>query len=182
MKQLHYKLLIGLMVLIFLNLSCQFPGYGAKSSDPTQSAGDIVDSVVTQFAGDTNGFSVTITESQINSLVLQALGSQAEAFLINPKVDLKQGQMILSGQIKQSIVVINVRVVLEPYIDENGLPKMKLVEADLGPLPVPEGMNQQLSDIFEPIILQVVSGYGQNVKLQTITVSEDAMTLTGQHQ
>jgi hypothetical protein len=182
MIQLHYKLLIGLMVLTFSNLSCQFPGYGVKSPDPTQRAGDIINSVVTQLAGDTNGFSVTITESQLNSLILQGFGDQAEAIFTNPKVDLKQGQMILSGQIKQSILAINVQVVLEPYIDERGLPKMNLVEADLGSLPVPDGMNQQLSDLFEPMILQAVSGYGQNVKLQTISVSEGEMTITGQKQ
>lgn len=181
----HYKLLFALIVILFLMISCQLPGGGATRAelpeihDPTQSAAEVVSSVATQLAGNSKEFQVTLTESQINTLLSQELGKQKEPVLTNPQVDLKQDQMILLGQIEQNIIKINVRIVLEPAIDDKGVPNVAVVEADLGGIPVPQAMNTMISELFKNIILNAVSESGQNVKLETLSVSEDTLSISG---
>jgi len=186
MKPSHYKLLFGLMTVGFISLSCQFPEFGSFNqgqqtiSDQAQGANEVLDTVATQLEGDSKIITMTFSETQINSLASEEFSIQADGLLSDPTIDLKQDQIIVSGKINQGILSINMNLVLEPFIDQNGIPNVKLVKADLGPIPAPEGLNQQVSAIFSPILAKAVNNIGPNIKLESITVTEETLTITGQ--
>jgi hypothetical protein len=185
--QHHYKLLLGLTLFLVVALSCSFPG-GAKPTEeptaavPTQSPEEALTAIAGQLTGNKDAFTFTITEDQINTLLNQRLQSLQDKTISEAKVDLQPGRIVITGKISQQQISLDMNATLEPYVDENGLPKVKLITADLGPIPVPPDLGDTISEIFMPIIETAIAESGQNIKLQSISVSDTSMVISGQIQ
>jgi hypothetical protein len=64
-------------------------------------------------------------------------------------------------------------------VDENGKPKIELVSADFGPLPVPESVASAISSMIEEAYTGSLGPVATGLRIQTISTADGLMTITG---
>ncbi|MEW5829273.1 MAG: hypothetical protein AB1846_10320 [Chloroflexota bacterium] len=128
----------------------------------------------------TGQLSLAITESQLTSLLAFRLNEQEDPALTDPQVYLRDGQMQVYGKAHQGIFVANVGLVLSAAVDENGQPKIEVVSVDLGPLPAPEGLNRAIAALVTEAYAGSLGPVATGIRLESITIADGLMTLSGQ--
>ena len=97
----------------------------------------------------------------------------------DPQVYLRDGQMRIYGKSKQGYLSANIGIVLEVGTDADGRPKLKLVSADFGPFPLPEGLNDAITAIIEEAYTGALGPVATGFRLQSITIADGVMTIVG---
>ncbi|GAB4456067.1 MAG: hypothetical protein Kow0070_05490 [Anaerolineales bacterium] len=190
MKQ---KLLLVLAVLALASLACTVnvggPDYSDRPVIPVsnEAAESLKDEIRRAFeAGAVSGeVTIQITETQITSVLAQRLQSDAnlqqdkKPLITDPQVYLRDGQMQIFGKTQQGIFTANIGIIVAVGVDENGKPKIEIVSADFGPLPAPEGLTAALSAMIEEAYTGAVGPVATGLRIQTITIADGIMTVTG---
>lgn len=129
---------------------------------------------------ETGVLSITVTESQLTSLVADKLAKQENPPFTDPQVQLRDGQVKLYGKIVKGWVSANMLIVMNATIDpESNLPKMQIVSADFGPIPAPEGVNNAISAMIDEAFTGSIGPVASGFRLETISVENGVMTLSG---
>ncbi len=190
MKQ---KLLLSLAVLALASLACTVSVGGPDYSDrpvipvSNEAADSLKDEIRRALeAGAVSGeVTIQITETQITSVLAQRLQSDAnlqqdkKPLLTDPQVYLRDGQMQIFGKTQQGIFTANIGIIVSVGVDENAKPKIEIVSADFGPLPAPEGLTAALSAMIEEAYTGAVGPVATGLRIQTITIADGIMTVTG---
>ena len=130
-------------------------------------------------AADSGIMTVSITESQITTIVAQKLAEQTDPFITEPQVYLRDGQIQIYGKAIQGSLQANVRIILTASIDESGKPVITVKSVDFGPLPAPESMNKAVSKMVDEAFTGALGPAATGFRLQSITIADGIMTLTG---
>lgn len=130
-------------------------------------------------AASTGNLTLNITESQLTSIVSQKLAEQTDPFITEPQVYLRDGKIQIYGKATQGNLQANVRIVLTATIDESGKPIISVVSVDFGPLPAPESMNKAISKMVDEAFTGALGPAATGFRLQSITIADGTMTLTG---
>jgi hypothetical protein len=147
----------------------------------TQAIGDLNQAVQTSIAsGMTSGeVTLVITESELTSYLAYQLSTQTQPLITSPQVYLRNGQIQVYGTAQQGYFVATVIVVLDAGVDSQGQLDLEVASADFGPFPVPQG----LKDAATTAIQQAYTGYlgpvATGFRLESITVNDGEMTVTG---
>ncbi|GAB4451642.1 MAG: hypothetical protein OHK0041_14520 [Anaerolineales bacterium] len=190
MKQ---KLLLLLAVLALASLACTVSVGGPDYSDrpvipvSNEAADSLKDEIRRALeAGAVSGeVTIQITETQITSVLAQRLQSDAnlqqdkKPLITDPQVYLRDGQMQIFGKTQQGIFTANIGIIVAVGVDENAKPKIEIVSADFGPLPAPEGLTAALSAMIEEAYTGAVGPVATGLRIQTITIADGIMTVTG---
>ena len=128
---------------------------------------------------ETGMVTLQITEVQLTSYLIQKMGDQANPPFTDPQVLLRDNQMQILGKIQSGIFTANMSIILDVTIDESGQPKIEIASADFGPVPLPSGLNDAISSAIDEAFTGSLGPVATGFRLETITIADGTMTLTG---
>ena len=189
-------LLLFFVTLVLTSLACTVfvggPDYSDRTPIPVSSdaAESLKEEIKRAFeAGATTGeVTFNITETQITSVLAlrlqtdQNLQQDSKPLITDPQVYLRDGQMRIYGKTQQGMFTANIGIIVSVGIDENGKPKIEIVSADFGPFPAPEGINSAISAMVEEAYAGSVGPVATGLRIQTISIADGIMTVSGRIQ
>jgi uncharacterized protein YpmS len=178
------KVLILVAGLVVFSLACNLLSATTAKQRvvPTLPAVDsqqLQDQLATQVGQIASGVPVTIelTESQITSLMSNQAANQQDAKLSNLQVLLENNQMVISGDADASGVSGKINIVLDVATDATGKPQLAISKAVLGGFPIPSTMLESLNQLINQAMQ---SQGGEGFEIQSLTIADHKLTLTGQ--
>jgi hypothetical protein len=187
MKTKKYYLTIFFITLLLASLACSIfvggPDYPAQtisfSPDEVQTMHAQIDQAFADGAA-TGVVTLQITESQITAYITQKMQEQTNPPFTEPQVMLRDGQMKLYGKVASGMFNANILITMNVGIDEtSGLPKIEIKTADFGPIPAPEGLNTAISAVIDEAFTGSLGPVATGFRLETITIADGVMTLSG---
>lgn len=186
MNKRKLSILILTVLTLFTMLACTIAVGGPDYPDQripvsTQAAGSIQSAMQTAAAEGLQSGTITlsITETQLTSLLAYKLEQQPDPFISDPQVTLRDGQIQIYGTARQGILEATVRIVLSAGIDEQGQLKIELTSADFGPLPAPAGLREIITATVQEAYTGALGPVATGFRLESITISDGKMTLVG---
>ena len=148
----------------------------------TEAAQSLRDQVKQMFEAGALGGPITlqISETQLTSYLAEKLAAQTNPLMTEPKIFLRDGQMQVFGKVQRGMFAANVAIVLGVGVDENGAPSMQVVSADFGPFDAPEGLNDAISKLINEAYTGSLGPVATGFRLQSITIADGLMTVSGQ--
>ncbi|MFM8368300.1 MAG: hypothetical protein ACKOBD_06040 [Chloroflexota bacterium] len=186
MKTKKY-LYLFIVSLVVSSLACSInvggPEYPAQTvpASPTdaQALRDMIQQAMITGA-ETGVITLSITENQLTGFMAEKLAQQTNPPFTDPQILLRNGQMQMYGKVTQGWFTANMLITMNVTIDEiTGQPKMQIVSADFGPVPAPEGINNAISAIIDEAFTGSFGPVAVGFRLETITIADGIMTLTG---
>ena len=186
MKKGPVALIVFVLPLALAALACTIfvggPDYPATpvavSSEAVGSLNDQISAAETA-AADSGTLTLTINESQITSLLAAKLDEQSDPFITNPQVYLRDGTIQIYGKAVQGNLQANVRIVLSATVGPDGKPLIAVSSTDFGPLPAPASLNDAISSMVDEAFTGAVGPAAIGFRLESITIADGVMTLTG---
>jgi hypothetical protein len=180
------KIFLALSVLVFSMLACSvFVGGPAYPDTPipvsTADVQSLKDQASTAIAdgAQTGTVSLQITEAQLTSYLAYKLNSQANPLITDPQVQLRNGQMQVFGKAQQGMFNANVSITMNVSVDDQGQPKIDITQADFGPLPAPQGLNDAVSSMLQEAFTGSLGPVATGFRLESITITDGVMTVVG---
>ena len=130
-------------------------------------------------AAQTGILSVTINETQATSLLANNLDAQTDPFIQNPQVYLRDGEIQVYGKAVRGNVEANIRMILSASLSPDGKPVVTVSSADFGPLPAPKGLNDTVTTLIDQAFTGTFGPAATGLRLETITIADGKMTITG---
>lgn len=138
----------------------------------------IQESMIT--GAETGVITLSITESQLTGFMAEKISQQTNPPFTDPQILLRNGQMQMYGKITRGWFTANMLITMNVTIDEiSGQPKIQIASADFGPFPAPEGINNAISAIIDEAFTGSFGPVAVGFRLQTITIADGIMTVTG---
>ena len=127
-------------------------------------------------------FTLELTQDQLTNYLREQLNSQSDPVLKDPQVVLKDNQAEIYGYAQFGIFSGNVKVVATVSIDDQGQPKIKIISADLGSIPIPAPMLDVISSLLEDTLVANLESSTSGFRLEEIQITDGLMTVKGQLQ
>ena len=193
MRQPKYAFPLFLLILALTALACNInvggPDYSNLPPVPisTEYAQSIEDEVRRAFeeGAQTGVITLNLTEQQITSFLASRLQSDPnlqqdnQPLITEPQVYLRDGQMQIYGKTQRGMFNANIGIIVSVGVDAEGQPDIEIVSADFGPLPAPEG----LKDTIEAMVREAYTGslgpVATGLRIETITITNGIMTVSG---
>jgi uncharacterized protein YpmS len=186
MKSTRVSILLSILPVVLAALACTMFVGGPDYPDErvpvsTEAVGNLKDQIsAAETSAAQNGtLTLTLNEVQITSLLAAKLNEQSDPFLTEPQVYLRNGEIQIYGKAVQGNFQANVRIILTVTLDTNGKPIIHITSTDLGPLPAPESLNSAISQMIDEIFTGAIGPAAIGFRLETITIADGVMTLTG---
>jgi len=190
-KSSSFPLLI--VVLILASLACTVSVGGPDYSDrePIAVSNEAAESLKEELkrafdAGiQTGEVTINITEPQITSVLAarlqsdQNLQQNSQPLITDPQVYLRDGQMQIFGKTQQGMLTANIGIVVSVGVDENNAPKIEIVSADFGPLPVPDGLKAAIAAMIQEAYTGTIGPVATGLRVESISIANGIMTITG---
>jgi len=176
-----------LIVLLFMSLACTIfvggPDYPAESvpfsMDEVQNMRTQIEQAFTAGA-ETGVVTLQITESQLTSYIALKMQDQPNPPFTDPQVLLRDGQLKMYGKINRGMFAANISITTNISVDPaTAQPKIEIAEADFGPFPAPEGLNTAISAVIGEAFTGSVGPVAIGFRLESITIADGIMTMTG---
>lgn len=187
MKNRNFKPYLFVAVLVLATLACTVsaggPDYPAQTvpvtTDDAQSLREQIEQAL--IAGAETGIvSLQITESQLTSFIADRMAQQTNPPFTDPQILLRNGQMQMYGKVTQGWFTANMLITMNVGVDEaTGQPKIEVASADFGPLPAPEGLNAAITALISEAFTGSLGPVAVGFRLESITIADGIMTLTG---
>jgi hypothetical protein len=187
MKTKNFPLALFLIVLLLASIACTIfvggPEYPTQtvpaSTEEVQSMQTQVEQALTAGA-ETGMVTLQITESQLTSYIALKMQEKTNPPFTEPQVFLRNGQMQMVGKIDRGMFAANMLITMNVSIDPaTNLPKIEVAEADFGPIPAPEGLNAAISAVIEEAFTGSLGPVALGFRLESITIADGVMTITG---
>lgn len=184
------RLFIVFAILMSTALACNLPSLNGPSTPPTPQpiSTEAILSLEQQIQAtlaspDANGnVSLTLTQSQINAIMISQLAQQQNQIISDPSVVLTAGRMEMYGKVNQSGFSTNLKIVLQPGVDANGAARLNVASIDLGGIPVPDVLKNQIESAADNLLNNDYIGPSVGLRATSISIGEGQMTLTGTRQ
>ena len=182
-----YLLIFALTVLITAALACSLPGArrpGQKQPEPlpvtTEEADQLEDNLEEAADAYLSGkpFTLSITETQVTSLVTLKLQSIGEKRLQNLQIYLRDGQIQIIGDALYEGISLPINIAARVSASQGSL-ALEILEARVGVFNVPESLLDQLQAQLDQIILEQLSPDVSKVVIEDISIANGVMTITG---
>lgn len=180
-------LLLFIVLLAAMSLACSIdvggPEYPAQTvpSSPAdaQTMRDMIQQAMVTGA-ETGIITLQITESQLTAFIAEKIALQTDPPFTDPQILLRNGQMQMYGKITQGWFTGNMLIVMNVAIDPvTGQPVITISSADFGPFPAPKGLNNAISSIIDEAFTGSFGPVASGFRLETITIADGIMTITG---
>jgi uncharacterized protein YpmS len=181
-------LTLALTALLLAGLACSLPARQAEqpadrepipvSTEAVATIESNIESAVAT-ATTTGKITVEITEAQLTSVVAQELQKQETPILTEPQIYLRDGKVEITGKAQQSGFSAPLDMFMTVTV-ENGQVHYQVVSAKLGPLPLPQSMLDQFTEQINAALGSQLSPETSNMNIETITIADGKMVITGQ--
>jgi uncharacterized protein YpmS len=182
-------LVLAILSLAAAALACNLPGGQAEPTPTpipisTQAVGDMATQVVAAATQIAAGGPVTLefTEQQLTSAAALELQSQNEYDVRNIQVGLRDGLIHITGQVSRSGFDLPLKVSMRVTPNAQGQPVAEVVEATVGPLPLPDSLTGQLTERFNEIMRAELNTNGRAILVDSITIADGKMTIQAHTQ
>ena len=187
MKKQNSKIILFITLLILASMACSIsvggPDYPEQIITPSPDEALNMQNLIEQAllsGAETGVITVQITESQLTSFMAEKLATQTNPPFTDPQILLRNGQMLMYGKIKRGYFTANMLLTMNVTIDPiTGAPKIEIASADFGPFPAPEGINNAMSAIIDEAFTGSFGPVAVGFRLETITIADGIMTITG---
>lgn len=182
-----YTFLLVMTSLLVASLACNLPGIKRPENitpEPlpvtTEAAEQLQEDIEEAAEALLEGkpFSLSITEAQATSMANQELQSMGESGVQNLQIYLRDGQIQVFGDVNRDGLVLPVSFAARVYAAQGSL-AYEIVDASIGPFPIPQGLIDDLEAQLDRIILAQLSPTTSNVVIETINIQNGVMTITG---
>jgi len=178
--------LIAVLTLALASLACTFFVGGPQLPEATipvstEAAGSVQEQMnqSATAAAQTGVMTISISESQLTSLLTYKLQQDANPILTEPQVTLRDGAIQIYGKVVRGNLQANVRIALAATIDTDGRPQINVTSVDLGPFPAPENLNNTISVLMNEAFTGALGPAALGFRLESIIIADGVMTLTG---
>lgn len=183
-------MVFAILSLVAAGLACNLPGVGSSEPTPTpipvstEAVQAMVTEVVMAATQAAAGGPVTLefTEQQLTSAAALEMENQSEYDVRNIQVRLRNGLIIITGEISQSGFDLPLEVSMRVTPNAQGKPEADVVEASVGPLPLPDNMTTEIEQQFNTMIQAELAATGQNIIVDSITIADGKMTIQAHSQ
>jgi hypothetical protein len=173
-----------LVVFLIINLACNFPT--SESTSPAREATPIPPVQLegegeSSFDLDPSSGRVTIilTEHDLTGYLITEMEAQDNAPLRDPQVLLRDGQIVVLGQVQTGPFLSDIRLAIGVDIDTGGMPEFQVLSADFGSMPAPTQVRDQLSGIANNIFRQYIRPQMQGYRAESIVIDTGRLIITG---
>ena len=180
------RYIFALIMLAISALACSIFVGGPAYPDvpvpaPTDSQQDLQNYIkqAVADAAQSGALKLQITESQMTSYLASKLNSQPNPLITEPQVLLRDGQMQIFGKAQSGIFTANVSITTKVSVDENGQPKIEIIQTDFGPLPAPQSLNDAMSALVREAFTGPLGPVATGFRLESISVADGIMTVSG---
>jgi hypothetical protein len=181
------SLTILITSLVLATLACTISLGGPEyPTDAITPSGDEVVTMQTQVqqafldAAQSGVVTFQITETQLTSYLAQKLQQQTDPPFTEPQILLRNGQMQMYGRIQQGYFTANMLITMNVGVDPaTGTPSITIASADFGPVDAPEGVTSAISSIIAEAFTGSFGPVATGIRIETITIADGVMTLTG---
>jgi uncharacterized protein YpmS len=177
---------VTLFSLLLASLACNIQAGGPAYPETrvpvsTESASSLAEQVraAQTAAAQSGALVISVSESQITSLLAAKLAEKPSPLLTDPQVYLRDGQIQIYGKASQGPIQVNVRIVISASVDSTGQPAIAVVSTDFGPLPAPEGLNKTVTALVQEAFTGALGPAAIGFRLESITIADGTMTMVG---
>ncbi len=183
---MHRRLLIGILTLLPASFACSiFLGGPAYPEPPVPISTQDASGLQTAFddalanAAQSGTLTVEVTESQLTSYLAAQLASEPNPPITDPQVTLRNGSLQVFGTVQNGIFVSNASLTAQCSVDPNGIPQINITQAAYGPFPAPSEMTDALGALLREMLTGSFGPAAIGFRLESITIADGKMTLTG---
>lgn len=182
MKPVYF--LMTLLVLVGLACSLPVNRSNDKQLDSTEVpvvVGPALEDQMATAAAElsaTGQVTVVFTEAQLANYMAERLSTNTDAPLVNPQVLLRDGQIVVSGDLTVAFVKATATFTLRPYID-NGRLQVELVDAKMGSIPIPDDTLTTLTNTINQNLSGLTTIENRQFTLEQVVVADGTITLSG---
>lgn len=183
---MKYRISLGLLAIASATVACSiFVGGPALPDPPVAAPPDAFQALQSQietavFSSLTDGvLRLSITQEQLTAFLVTRLSNQAQPWINDPQVELRNGEMIIYGRARSWIFEANMAVTSVFSIDEDGRPEILISHAELGPMPMPTPFREAIAATLNEALTGAVGPIALGFRLDSIDIADGSMTLTG---
>lgn len=167
-------------------LACSTWAGGSSYATPTSSSstvtpvplGDAVRVALTAGA-QTGSMTVQLSQEQLTGYIKQSLEATGNSWMTDPRVLLRDGQMMWFATAHNGILAANVSMTIDVSVGADGKPEVAITQADFGPIPAPQGLNDAVSAIVQEAFTGFLGPAATGFRLEAVTISDGSLTLRG---
>jgi uncharacterized protein YpmS len=190
MRNKSFLLVLAVLTLVLAALACNLPGTAdsGPAATPIPVTTEAVQAMVTEViqaatqAAAGGPITLTFTEQQLTSAAALELQNQDQYDVRNIQVRLRDGLVTITGDVNQSGFNLPLKVSMRVTPDANGRVQADVVEANIGPLPLPEAMVSELEQEFNQTLQSELAAAGQNVVVDSISIADGTMVIQAHSQ
>lgn len=172
-------LLPVLAVFLLANLACNFPTSDSTPPPLDQPVEQIPLDPTIVMEDSAGQVSVTLTQDQLTAYLVQALASNPDAPLSDPRIVLQNGQGELYGKVQQGPISADTRVVFTVFVDANSQLGVNILSAEVGSVPLPSSVLDQLTALVNQNLNKAIQSNSSGIKIESVTIGDGTLTITG---
>ena len=187
MYKIGINILPLILLVILISLACQINAGGPEppketipvSTQAAKTAEQIIqENMDLQKSESLVAF--TLSEEQVTSYIAEKMASSENPLLTDPQVFLRDGQAEIFGTVTRGIVTANVRIAIKVNVEPaDGSLSVDVIQADFGPLPVPENLREDISSVLNETLSGSLADYTTGFKVQSIFIDNGMITISG---
>ena len=161
------------------------PAYPSDRIEVSTGAVTEVESIMSTAAAQSDAASgqmtVTLTESQVTSYLVYKLQQQSPQDAVpitDPQVYLRDGEIQIYGKSITTYYSANVKIAVKLSVDAEGGLKIDITEADFGPIPVPAGLRQMVTNAIRDAYRNALGSAVTHFRLENVTTESGTITMT----
>jgi uncharacterized protein YpmS len=176
------------LILLAASLACSLPAGSSPTATPvptlipatTADAKLFQQQLATASAqfDKTGDLSITLTEQQLTSVLVDALSQQQDVQVVDAQVLLQKGELQVSGKTVLGNITVPVQISLLPTVTD-GLLKLEVSSASFGKIPVPDKFLTQFTDLVNKNLNENMTVDGRQVQIRKVDIAEGKLTVTG---
>jgi len=151
---------------------------------PTESIETLTTEVSSVISNAKPGESIVleVTEEQLTSAAITELQSSGENRIQNLQIRLRDGKMIITGDVNQGGLSLPLSVSLIFTIDAKGQPHSQVAEGSVGPFSLPESYLTEITSQLDKALINELNPDSENLIVESITIADGRMTLLAHKQ
>jgi hypothetical protein len=119
---------------------------------------------------------ITLTETQVSSYIAYNLKDDFSKYIRDPMVIFEPNQVHIYGTYMGESIQLDGRIIFEVAVINN-TPKLNLISAEFGPIPVPSPILKALTDQLDKEVAKALTKNTTEYLVDTITVATGVLTI-----
>lgn len=126
-----------------------------------------------------NQVTVVMTEEQLTSYAALKLTSTPNMPITEPQIYLRNGKIYLFGKVKTNNLTLPAALTLSVTPTATGAVSVTIEDANLGPMPVPSSLRDELASNLNDAIAQNAGATNTGFKVTDIAIADGTLTVMG---